>query len=101
MIWPSLKAIRVFGASSVVDKMIASDLAEHTPLKSLLRPVGLPLTRASLPSPLPSIEPAAPTPNAHRVDLGQRHSEADSGAAGQQHSAGRGRRRGQSWCRLL
>jgi hypothetical protein len=46
-------------------------------LKSLLRPLGLPLTRASLPSPLPSVEPAAPAPNAHRVDLGQRHSEAE------------------------
>ena len=59
------------------DLWIASALAEHTPLKSLLRPLGLPLTRASLPSPLPSVEPAAPAPNAHRVDLGQRHSEAE------------------------
>src|ERR1700730_12016240 len=58
------------------DLWIASALAEHSPLKSLLRPLGLPSTRASLPSPLPSIEPAAPTPNAHRVDLGERHSEA-------------------------
>jgi hypothetical protein len=59
------------------DLWIASALAEHTPLKSLLRVLGLPSTRASLPSPLPSIKPAAPTPNAHRVDLDKRHSEAE------------------------
>jgi hypothetical protein len=64
------------------DQWIASALAEHTPLKSLLRPLGLPVTRASLPSPLPSREPAAPTPNGHSVDLGQRHGEAETGEAG-------------------
>src|SRR5262249_31053177 len=32
----------------LVDEKIASGLAERTPLKSLLRPLGLPLTRASL-----------------------------------------------------
>src|SRR5258707_3421912 len=64
------------------DVWIASALAEHTPLKSLLSPLGLPSTRASLPSPLPSIEPAAPTPNAHRVDLGKRHNEAEIDTVG-------------------
>jgi hypothetical protein len=64
------------------DLWIASALAERTPLKSVLRLLGLPLTRASLPSPLPSIKPAAPTPNAHRVDLRRRHSEAEIGGAG-------------------
>ena len=52
----------------VVDKMIASGLAQRTPLRSLLRRLGLPLTRANLSSPLPSIEPAAPTLNDPRVD---------------------------------
>jgi hypothetical protein len=41
------------------DNHIASSLAQRTPLKSLLRLLGLPLTRASLPSPPPSIEPAS------------------------------------------
>jgi hypothetical protein len=63
------------------DQWIASALAERTPLKSLLRPLEVPLTRASLPSPLPSIEPSAPTPNAHHADLGQRH-RAEIGEAG-------------------
>jgi hypothetical protein len=52
----------------LVDEKIASGLAEHAPLRSLLRPLGLPLTRASLSSPPQSVEPAAPTPNGHRVD---------------------------------
>src|SRR5216683_547759 len=51
------------------DQWIASALAERTPLKSLVRVLGLPLTRASLQSPPPSTEPAAPAPSAHRVDL--------------------------------
>src|SRR6266568_2391703 len=45
----------------LVDEKIASGLAERTALKSLLRPLGLPLTRASLSPPAPSVEPAAPT----------------------------------------
>jgi hypothetical protein len=44
----------------LADNHIASMLAQRTPLKSLLRLLGLPLTRASLPSLLPSIEPASP-----------------------------------------
>src|SRR5262245_5396677 len=52
----------------LVDEKIASGLAEHAPLRSLLRPLGLPLTRPSLSSPPQSVEPAAPTPNGHRVD---------------------------------
>jgi hypothetical protein len=63
----------------LVDEKIASGLAERTPLKLLLRPLGLPLTRASLPSPPPSVEPAAPTPNGHRADLGQHRSEPEIG----------------------
>jgi hypothetical protein len=66
----------------VVDKMIASGLAEHTPLKSLLRPLGLPLTRASLPSPLPSIEPAVPGPNAPGIGLGQHPGQTDTSEVG-------------------
>src|SRR5229473_2301943 len=64
------------------DLWIASALAEHTPLKSLLRPLGLPLTRASLASPLPSIEPGAPTPNAHHAGLGLTVTLAETGEAG-------------------
>jgi hypothetical protein len=64
------------------DLWIASALAEHTPSKSLLRLLGLQLTRASLPSPPPSTEPAGPTPNAHRVDLGQRPGEAEIDTVG-------------------
>src|SRR6266481_5861521 len=59
------------------DQWIASTLAEHTPLKSLLRPLELPLTRASLPSPLPSIEPGAPTLNTHHADLDQHSGQTD------------------------
>jgi hypothetical protein len=42
---------------------IASMLAQRTPLKSLLRLLGLPLTRASLPSAAPSSEPVSPPSN--------------------------------------
>jgi hypothetical protein len=47
----------------LVEEKIASGLAEHAPLRSLLRSLGLPLTRASLSSPPPSVEPATQTPN--------------------------------------
>jgi hypothetical protein len=57
----------------VADKVIAAGLAERTLLKSLLRPLGLPFTRASLSSPPSLVEPAAPTSTDHRVDLGQGH----------------------------
>jgi hypothetical protein len=66
----------------LADTIIAGGLAARTPLRSFLRPLGLPLTRASLSSPPLSVEPAAPTPNGHRVDLGQRHGEAGIGDAG-------------------
>jgi hypothetical protein len=74
----------------LVDKAIAAGLAERTLLKSLSRPLGLPFTRASLPSPPPSVEPAAPsveptatTPTNHRLDLGQRPGEPEiDGEAG-------------------
>src|ERR1700730_5079954 len=66
----------------IVDEMIASGLADHTPLKSLLRPLGLPLTRASLPSPLPSIEPAAPGPNAPGIGVGRQSGQTDTSEAG-------------------
>ncbi|HEX9212078.1 MAG TPA: hypothetical protein VF901_16355, partial [Bradyrhizobium sp.] len=60
----------------VVDKAIASGLAEHTPLKSLLRPLGLPLTRAGLASSPQPTEPALPGPNAPAIDLAQRPDKA-------------------------
>jgi hypothetical protein len=64
------------------DQWIASALAERTPLKSLLRLLGLPLTRASLQSPPPSTEPATPTPSAHRGALGLRYAEANVSETG-------------------
>jgi hypothetical protein len=63
------------------DQWIASTLAERTPLKSLLRPLGLPLTRASLSSPQP-IEPTLPGPNAPAIDLAQRPDKTKIGEAG-------------------
>jgi hypothetical protein len=66
----------------VVDKDIASSLAERTPLKSLLRPLGLPLTRASLSSSPQPIEPALPGPNAPAIDLAQRPDKTKIGEAG-------------------
>jgi hypothetical protein len=65
----------------VVDEAIASGLAERTLAKSLLRPLGLPLTRASLSSPQP-IEPALPGPNAPAIDLAQRPDKTKIGEAG-------------------
>ena len=74
----------------LADTIIASGLAARTPLRSFLRPLGLPLTRASLPSPPPSVEPAAPTPNGHRGDLGPRHREVEIGDAGRAFTEGAG-----------
>ncbi len=64
------------------DQWIASTLAEHTPLKSLLRPLELPLTRARLQSPSPSIEPSAPTLNTHHADLDHHSGQTDTSEAG-------------------
>jgi hypothetical protein len=64
----------------IVDNTMASALAQRTPLRSLLRLLGLPSMRAGLRS-LPPIEPAAPIQNPHPVDPGERHSEADIGEA--------------------
>jgi hypothetical protein len=74
----------------LADTIIASGLAARTQLRSFLRPLGLPLTRASLPSPPPSVEPAVPTPNGHRGDLGPRHREAEIGDAGRAFTEGTG-----------
>src|SRR6266481_1531124 len=59
------------------DQWIASTLAERTALKSLLRSLELPLTRARLQSPSPSIERSAPTLNTHHADLDQHSGQTD------------------------
>jgi hypothetical protein len=66
----------------VVDKAIASGLAERTLVKSLLRPLGLPFTRAGLASSPQPIEPAAPGPNAPGIGLGQHSGQTNTSEAG-------------------
>jgi hypothetical protein len=66
----------------VVDKAIASGLAERTLVKSLLRPLGLPFTRAGLASSPQPIEPAAPGPNAPGIGLGQHSGQTGTSEAG-------------------
>jgi hypothetical protein len=58
----------------VVDKEIASGLAERTLVKSLLRPLGLAFTRAGLAS---SPQPT-PGPNARGIGLGQHSGQTDT-----------------------
>jgi hypothetical protein len=66
----------------LVDRHIASGLAEHTPPGSVLRRLGLPLTRAGLASSPQPIEPALPGPNAPAIALAQRPDKTKIGEAG-------------------